>query len=727
MKRFCLSLWLVLLVACGPATAELPSPTVLVPSATADAPAPTVEPTIVVERPDPVLGDLAPGKSAAIDTWTAGNKLGMGTAFTYNQPAGEQNSSRVWFAITNGAITEGSYPEISLANVKSLRVLVLSATQLYDEMLDAEYTVERLDGRTPAYLVRSQARDGTWAISKQVLSDPQQNSLVFTVQFEALQGQAEDYRVFLAYTPRIGNSGARDQSEIVEARAEAWDERAAIYTSLRSEPAALLVGTGYSDVNDMPSDLADLQLDTYYQRTEEGRATLTLELDPAQLSTLALGFGANREQARAASDASLERGFEAVFAEYQAGWGKYLDQLKPPVENQPFYHQSLAVIKAHEDKTHYGSFIASISMPWGEYRNDMKSTERGYRYVWPRDLYHTATALYLAGDLQSARDTVVFLDTVLQKNDGSFPQNAYTDGRLHWTGMQLDETSTPILLAWHVGALDRYHSLVQPAANYLVDRGPYTGQERWEENGGYSPATLASVVAALICAADLAEQAGELDDAERYRTTADQWNAQIEQWTLTTNGPLSDAPYYLRISDGDPNIEKPLTIANGGGTYDQREIVDQSFLELVRLGLRAHDDPNILATLELTNRELVVKTPRGEAIMRYQHDGYGEPAAGAIPDGPGQPWPLLFGERSVYMVQQGDRNASLAALETMAHFANQGGMLPEQVFADGTGTGSATPLVWAHAEYVVLSHAVQMMAIPDQPLIVAQRYLMPAE
>jgi hypothetical protein len=43
----------------------------------------------------------------------------------------------------------------------------------------------------------------------------------------------------------------------------------------------------------------------------------------------------------------------------------------------------------------------------------------------------------------------------------------------------------------------------------------------------------------------------------------------------------------------------------------------------------------------------------------------------------------------------------------MSSMANAGGMLPEQVFPDGAGTGSATPLAWAHAEYIVFTYAVK--------------------
>jgi glucoamylase len=388
----------------------------------------------------------------------------------------------------------------------------------------------------------------------------------------------------------------------------------------------------------------------------------------------------------------------------------------------PLYDESLAAIKTHADKNHYGALVASVAVPWGHTRADT-SDERGYRYVWPRNLYHAAMALYVAGDAQPARDALALLDDIMQQADGSFPQNAAPDGTPHWTALQLDQVADPIILAWHLKASDRYASLVKPAADFILAHGPATQQERWEENAGYSPATLAAQIAGLVCAADLARLAGDTAGAERYFQTADEWNRNLERWTLTTSGPLGKGTYYLRISDGDPNRDTRIDIANGGGSHDQRAIVDQSFLELVRLGLRKANDPNILATLAVTDAELEVKTPKGEVYRRYQHDGYGESQPGKGQDGHGQLWPLLLGEHSIYEIAQtGSEHPASWYLPVMSSYANAGGMLPEQVFAEGSGTGSATPLVWAHAEFVLFANAVKQAKVVDMPAVVAERY-----
>jgi len=711
----------VLLGACRPAQA----PSSIAPTAVA-SPAPR-GPTGAPAAPSgstPVPPGAAPGQPLRTDTWTPGDKSAVGTAYTYDQPSGEANPSRVWFALTDGAITEVCYPDVSLANVKSISLLVSDGRGVSSEMTDADHQVERLDGRTPAFRVTSTDRAGRWQATKQIVADPQSDALIFTVSFTALRGSPADYRLYLNYVPRLSNSGARDMGRVADGAAEAWDEPSSIYSVLLSDPAPLLLTAGYTGKSDLPTDLKDGRLDQVSTATgAAGRLSIGLELPTGGTTTLALGLGSSRAAARAAAEATLRRGFQPVADNYMAGWRRYLDGLKPPAPDLPLYAESLAVLKTHEDKTRYGASVASLSIPWGQFRTDETGVERGYRYVWPRDLYHVATALLAAGDAKSARDTLAYMDDVLQRNNGGFPQNTFVDGRTRWSGLQLDEVADPILLAWQLKAAERYQSLVKPAADFLVARGsPSTSQERWEENGGYSPATIAAAVAALVCAADLARQAGDSAGAETYLKTADDWNGQIEAWTLTRSGPLSPQPYYLRITNGKPDEGAALTIANGGGRHDQRAIVDQSFLELVRLGLRRPDDPNIRATLGVVDSTIRMSTPKGPVFYRYPHDGYGESGPGKGPDGKGQGWPLLLGERAVYEAIRGDRAAAEAGLEQLRAFANQGGLLPEQVFPDGAGSG-ATPLAWAHAEYIILANSLGGGRAADTPAVVAERYL----
>src|SRR5207245_2621246 len=283
----------------------------------------------------------------------------------------------------------------------------------------------------------------------------------------------------------------------------------------------------------------------------------------------------------------------------------------------------------------------------------------------------------------------------------SFPQNSTLDGTAIFPSLQLDEVAFPLILAWQLGRADptTYRTHLKRAADFLVANGPATPQERWEEASGYSPATIAAEIAGLVCAADIARRNGDAASSLVYLGFADRWRRSVDRWTYTTSGPLP--PHYERIDqDGKANTAVPLTIANGGGSYDERTIVDPSFLELVRLGVKPPEDERVAQSVDLVDSTILVRTPNGPGFHRYSHDGYGETADGSPYTGAGigRLWPLLTGERGEYELANG--REALSYLRAMAGFANEGYLIPEQVwdrrsgpFPFGEGTGSATPLV----------------------------------
>jgi glucoamylase len=324
---------------------------------------------------------------------------------------------------------------------------------------------------------------------------------------------------------------------------------------------------------------------------------------------------------------------------------------------------------------------------------------------------------------------------VQQKPDGSFPQNSWLDGRPYWGSLQMDEVSFPIMLAYELGRTDgdTYWHHIKPAANFIVAHGPATPQERWEEESGYSPSTIAAEIAGLICAAQIARQNGDESSGQPWLQTADSWAQQLESWTVTTKGPYS-ARYFIRIAQhGRPNDGEKIELNNGAGTWDEREIVDAGFLELVRLGIRRPDDALFQQSLEVIDRIIKVQTPKGPDWYRYNHDGYGEKADGRGYDGTGigRLWILLAGERGEYALAAG--KDARPYLDAMQNMANQGRMLAEQVWDRpdspdpaqlrfGEATGSATPLSWTNAQFVRLAIAIQEAHLPEIPQVVLQHF-----
>jgi glucoamylase len=375
---------------------------------------------------------------------------------------------------------------------------------------------------------------------------------------------------------------------------------------------------------------------------------------------------------------------------------------------------SLSVLRCLEDKSHAGAFVAAPCAPWGETNHDGNHV---YHLVWPRDLCRIATALLDAGDSAAALRAFRHLQ-MRQRPDGGWYQNWFLDGTPHWTATELDQVALPILLAWRLGVAncldhDPYPVMVRPAAQFIIREGPLTQLDRWEELGGLSPSTLAACIAALIVSAEFAHEAGEHVAASHLRAVADYWNDRVETWCTT------DAGQYVRLS-GDPD-RRPTD----GATAPE-------FLELVRYGLRRPKDEKILRSLNGVDTSLKVSLPAGPSWRRYVGDGYGEHEDGSPWDGRGRgrPWPVLTGERARHFFSMGLPAAEL--VRTLEGFAGQGLMLPEQVWDApdipqrglflGRPTGSATPLGWAHAEYLELLVTVALAGFPDIVMPARRRY-----
>jgi glucoamylase len=509
--------------------------------------------------------------------------------------------------------------------------------------------------------------------------------------------------------------------------------------------------SGYLGRSDGWGDLSgDFVLNDHWDATtpgnviQIGRTGLT-GLGNGQELTLALGFATTEDDAAQVADAALDRGFDSAQDAYAEGWHDYLDGLAPVPDSagqwRTEYDVSEMVLAASEDKTFRGGFVASPGKPWA-WANELQQFPV-YHEVWSRDLYQIASGLQAMGDVAAANRALDYLWTVQQRPDGSFPQNSRLDGEPVFGGLQLDEVALPIVLAWQLDRTGREDwNRVRLSADLLVATGPRTDQERWENLAGYSPNTIAAEISGLVTAADIARVNGDAARTDTYLATADMWRDGLAGWTVTTNGPLSSEPYYLRITDdGNANAGTQIQIADGGPLIDQRRVLDPSFLDLVRLGVVDAADPAILNTLALIDAELGYDTANGRFWHRSSFDGYGEKADGsqwepvepASGETIGRGWPLLTGERGEYELAAG--MSAQERLDTVARSADDRSyFLPEQVWDDqppsaegspivhGEPTFSATPLAWTHAGFIRLAHAIDAGRPVDTPNAVACRY-----
>jgi glucoamylase len=669
--------------------------------------------------------------------------------------------SHVWFTLSHGIFNEIYYPRIDQACVRDMGLIVTDGVTLFsEEKRDTDSGVHWLAEGVPAFGLINVSRDGRYRIEKQTLADPHRDTVLQQIRFIAQQGTLSDYRLHVLLAPHLGNQGGGNTAWVddFEGTPLLLARREGNALALACSAAWAKRSVGYVGSTDGWQDLkAHKRMTWEYELAENGNVAMIGEVDlltSRGAFVLALGFGSEPESAARNAIASLDRGFDTARKDYIAGWQGWIRTHTPPKKQAScpgdLSDISLAVLRTHESKTVPGGLIASLAIPWGFSKGD--NDLGGYHLVWPRDMVETAGGLLAAGAHEDARRALLYLQAT-QQVDGHWPQNMWLDGSPYWNGIQMDETALPILLvdlarrekALSPADVIRFWPMVRRAAGYLVRSGPVSPEDRWEEDPGYSPFTVGAEIAALLAAADLADLSDEASVAGYLRETADVWHGCIDRWMYASGTDWCNRfgvdGYYVRIAPkgmGTPLRQKDVRIKNvaaGEDTRDAGHLVSPDALALVRFGLRAADDPRMRDTVKVVDALLKVETPSGSTWHRYNDDGYGEHEDGAPFDGTGigRGWPLLTGERAHYELAAGHIDAARRLMAMMEAFANEGGLISEQVWgaADmperelyaGRPSGSAMPLVWAHAEYLKLRRSLRDGRLFDLPPQAVRRYL----
>jgi glucoamylase len=681
--------------------------------------------------------------------WTSSQKDAVSTAYSA--------SSRVWFTVSHGTLNEIYYPTIDRPQTRDMELLFTDGeTFFHEEKRDIRYDFHHVDKDAPAFRVTGSDPQGRYTVKKEIVADPHHSVVLMHVRVTGDEEVLERMKCYALLAPHLNGGGAGNSARSVMVAGKrvvlAW--RGPVSLAMGVDCGFTRSSCGFVGASDGYQDLmTDMHMNWHFGQALDGNIAVMGEIDVARTRTftIAIGLGDGHH-------AALSEMMQALAEPYEVHCHRFIEQwLRAPTppelaiastDEGRLSRVSHNVILTHEDKTFSGAFIASASIPWGMAKGD--DDLGGYHLVWTRDMVQSATALMACGRCETALRALVYL-ACTQHTDGSFAQNFWIDGTPYWTGIQLDEVAFPIMLAWRLwkhGDLEKFDvfPFVERAAGFLVRYAPITQQERWEEIAGYSPSTLAAVISALVCAADLArahhapELAGFLEDY------ADWIEAHLDEWTITDNGMLLPgvSRHYMRIRppcEGEPfhNPNIPpghVQISNRGPgekiVFEAREIVDAGFLELVRYGIRRPDDPLIVDSLKVVDHVLKYETPNGLCWRRYNHDGYGQRKDGGpyMGWGQGRAWPLLGGERGHYELAAGrDPKSFITAMEK---FASMGGMLPEQVWDHedyppeqmykGKSAGSAQPLVWAHAEYLKLLKSTVDGQVFDCISVVKDRY-----
>jgi glucan 1,4-alpha-glucosidase len=760
----------------------------------------------------------APGGPGATSYLDLGRKDCLGSATT--------NGSRVWFTVADGVLSDTYSPTTDNSNLSTLQYLVTDGHSFTDlQTRDMTHAARATDETGMSCEITATARSGRYRIVTDYLTDPARNSVVMHTRFVPLVPAARGYRIYVRYDAMINGAGGggttnggansatitpgspRGANALVSYQTLARssqtqrDYEVPVYGALTADHAYPVSSSGFADTaSDGLTQLdAQHQLGPTYRDADSGNVVQTAEIDPAhdRSFTLALGYGQTQASAVQAADASATAPFTQTATRYRAGWLRYDARLRRPPATFPGlsgaqdrkataqYWTSANVLKATEDKQFPGAVVSALADPWGQSTaantetNGLPDVSTNYRVIFERDFYETFTGFLTDGDLAAAQAQTRFIFDKVQLPDGSFPRDALLNGATASDNYVLepDEQAFPLIMAWQSGlGHDRalYTDHVVPAADFLVAHGPVYGDERWEDQGGYSPSNIATEIAGLVSAAALADANGDPQRAELYSATADDWRRQVEAWTLTSTGPYSSQPYFLRLSKtGDPNAPTVYNLGNGSVDADQRSVVDAGFLELARFGELNPSDAVIANSLKVVDHVLGIQTPSGEGYRRYGTllesvngtnepitggtDGYGDcyaPAPMHCPTtgrpwvpwftGTGHVWPLLNGERGEQDLQTRDAAGASQNLLDMANFAGGVGMIPEQDwdeadvppspfgtdpttasigFTDGKPAGSAGEITWVEAGFVRLAQDIRSGRLLEQPAVVRDRYM----
>ncbi|SIS53651.1 glucoamylase [Zobellia uliginosa] len=687
----------------------------------------------------------APGAPGIEARWSSSTKSGIGKALN--------SASDVTFTLSHGILNEAYYPREDIACIRDMGLIVTDGHGFFsEEKRDTEHFTKTIEEGIPAYHIVNSDPSGKFKITKEIIADPFRNTILQHIRFEPIHPESP-FQLFALLAPHLNNEGGHNSGWLGEYKGDEmlFAKNGDIAVAMACSSKWLHRSVGFVGISDGWTDLHQhRKLKWQYERASHGNIALTGEIDISEKDfVLAISFGRTHLEAANHARSSILNGFNSAKRRYIQEWQTWQNTL-PKIAAKNF-KTSAATLRMHEAKNFPGGIIASLSIPWGNTKGD--SDKSGYHVVWPRDLVESAggfNALETKADI--SRIVNYLMST--QNADGSWPQNMWLQGEPNWTGIQMDQIALPILemlkgyLRNTIGKdrMKRYWPLAKKALTFLLINGPYTDQDRWEEESGFSPFTMATEIAALLAGAELAEINGEETLAAYCRETADTWNDTIEYRTYVTGTPLAQKHgvdgYYIRINPftdipaaelGDRTINLKNHHFDHGKT-PINELISVDALALVRFGLRAPDDQRILNTLKVIDAELKVDTPNGSCWYRYNNDGYGEHENGDPYDGTGKgrAWPLLTGERAHYEIAAGHIESARKLLNAMDAFANNG-LLPEQIWDKddipekglyrGRHTGSAMPLTWAHAEYIKLCISIDHKKVFDMPEQTCERYL----
>lgn len=617
-------------------------------------------------------------------------KQAIGTAY---EPTG--SASPLWFTLTGGRITELFYPSVDEPQLGELQFIVTDGKSFISQQRQDTLSEVRYQDEGLVIQVHGRDQNQSYTYSQEIFSDSASPALRIRTHFRWLTA---GLRVFIAFKPTIHGQSARNFGEATSSYL-----LAGAITPPGKEPvfATLMASTPWRQTAVALEDsfwnfwmhyfLFPPETRSSLLSASSGNLVLLAELqkndDPELTYELALGFGPSPTAALTYAHTAMSVPFDRAAQNYSDGWKNYLHTLdtglnKPNfIQSSLFARRSAQMIKMHENKRSRGAFIERLSAPATV--PTRADSSRKIPKIRIRDSYRGALGLLAAGDTTTPVDTLRYLIHA-QNQDGSWRTPSLDSAS---SSIALDEVAFPILLTAQLsrfGLISLNHKeleMIRKSVSYLLSHGPATALDPWDSIGGYLPSTLAIEIAAL-------RSASQLTGDPLPNQVADEWQSQIERWTLTQNGPLGKN-YYLRGRSNLSHATGSDLPVGGMGPLTEDSLIDGGFLDLVRYAVRDAHDTRIINTVQLYDRP---DLGLSNGLHYHRH-----PLETSL-------WPILAAKRGIYAVQAGDFERARAELHALESVANENGLLPAQTQA---GLEVACPWIGAHSEAILLHRSIE--------------------
>jgi glucoamylase len=394
----------------------------------------------------PALAADAPGAPGANATWNESSLQAFADA------AG--SASKVWYTLGNGELENVFYPQTDTPDTSGLQYIVTDGSSFTSpESTGASHTISLADQKSLVWQQVNTASNGSFTITKTYVADPSRSVVVIQTSFANLG--STPLRLYAEYLPQLNNDGMGNTGATDSGSGDLVSSNGPVSSALASSTGFTQTTSGYAGTSsDGAAQLISSHALTasYSSASTAGHIVQVAQIPVAATGsttfTLALAFGSSQSATVSDASASLSAGFSSLESSFESGWHSWVGSLNAAPASVTGntkllqqYYVSVMEIKADEDKTFTGAFVAAPTVPWGASVSADSAGAHGYHAVWTRDEYEMASALLAAGDPADANDALHYIFSNEEEPNGAVKQNTFLNGTAVFGSLQMDESN----------------------------------------------------------------------------------------------------------------------------------------------------------------------------------------------------------------------------------------------------------------------------------------------